>query len=298
MSGILSTFTISLLTKRRFLININSPCPLHDYLIPAHFEWRYNSSILTNRTSSYQDLTLDRSAKIRSYLSGISNINKYFKRDVNFVRVNWDFTEEFRKRPHIGCEIPWITKLQYADMYKQLYNFLFKPSPFLVRALNDFDRTQRTRHKIACAHVRFGGNINMPFDYKRVKLPLGMLWNYFDNLDKEEYDFFVASDTNGVKHLAKQRYPGNMIDTPGQITHIDQPSLNNQREGFMKQLLDFYTLVRCDILIITSSGFGMLAAYIREVDTGLYCWIGRDIRPCSRYTIHNTFPGEMLAPGS
>ncbi|OWF36969.1 hypothetical protein KP79_PYT13526 [Mizuhopecten yessoensis] len=138
----------------------------------------------------------------------------------------------------------------------------------------------------------------MPWDDKRSKSPLGILWKYFDQLNKTKYDFFVASDTNGVKDLAKKRFPGNMIDTPGKITHIDQSYHNDPRQGFLKQLLDFYTLVNCDILIITSSGFGMLAAYVRQVDTGLYCWRGTYLRPCSRYTIHNTFPGEVLAPGS
>ncbi|XP_069142175.1 uncharacterized protein [Argopecten irradians] len=295
ISGILTTFIISLLTQRRFYINFNSPCTLQNYLIPAQFEWRYDTSFHSNRTHFYQDLFFHEYKNIKAYFNGSKDINMYFKHDVNFLRTNWDFTEDFRKRPTIGCEVPWITKLQYADMYQQLFNLLFKPAPVLIQALRDHNSKQRTRPKLACAHVRLGGTKFMADD-KREDRPLGVLWKYFDQLNKTEYDMFVASDTKMVKELARRRFPRNIIDTPGTVTHIDNPDNDHPCEGFLKQLLDFYILANCDILIITRSGFGMLAAYVREVDAGLYCWSGRYLRPCSRHTIHNVFPGEMLAP--
>ncbi|XP_033761877.1 uncharacterized protein LOC117343565 [Pecten maximus] len=296
MSGILSTLVISLLTKRRFLIKHDKPCLIEDYLIPAdRFDWRFNKSILLNKTSSYQDLSARKSTNLRKYLSGSLDINTYFEHDVNFVRMNWDFTEEFRKRRNIEDEIPWVTKLKYADMYKQLFNFLFTPSPLFAKALNEV-KSQRTRPKIACAHLRVGGNPTMPGDDRRKRLRVDLVWKHFKKLNKRIYDIFIATDAEHVKRMAKKRYPANIIDTPGKITHIDQPNRNDPGVGFLKQLLDFYTLMNCDVLITSESGFSIFAAYLRDTDSDLYCLRSEGIIPCTRYTINDIFPGHFLAP--
>ncbi|XP_069141051.1 uncharacterized protein [Argopecten irradians] len=298
MSGILSTCIISVLTKQPFLVNFDKPCTLQDYLVPATFEWRYNASIFQRSNTAYHNLIDYRSKKIKSFLTGSQDINIFFSMGVNFIRMNWDFTESFRKRPNIGSEIPWLTKLTYADIYKQMFDMLFKPSPLLDQALKEQYRTRRSRPKIACAHVRVGGNPTIPKDLKRKNKPLEILWQYFDTLNKTEYDLLISSDSEQVKDAGKKRYRGNMIDTVGKIIHIDRRSKTDPNEGFLKMMLDFYTLITCDKLIITNSGFGILTAYVRQTDDGLYCWRGRDLRPCSRYTVHNTFPSEILAPGS
>ncbi|XP_021374164.1 uncharacterized protein LOC110463691 [Mizuhopecten yessoensis] len=290
IAGIMTTFVISILAKRRFLINFDKPCFLRDYVVPAFFDWQYNPSFLWNKTSSYYKLRNNNYKQIEKYMFGKEDINNYFRKDVIFLRMNWDFTSDFRKRPNIEKDIPWMMKFHQADIYKHFLDVLFKLSPAPVSALNEQYRTQRKRNKLACVHIRHGTNPNMPRDNKRPEQPLDILWGLFDTLNKDEYDLFVASDTDSIKALAKKRYPQNMLDTPGSITHIDQPHKNDPREGFLKQLLDFYTLVSCDILIIPSSGFSILAAFVRNIDTGLYCWRGQDLIPCSRYTINDIFP--------
>ncbi|XP_021368489.1 uncharacterized protein LOC110460096 [Mizuhopecten yessoensis] len=297
MSGILSTLVISLLTKRRFLINHDKPCALENYLVPVNFDWRYNKSIQINTASSYQDLTAHNSKTLRKYLTGDLDINTYFHQDVSFLRMDWDFTEDFRKRPNINSEIAWIQNLSYADMYKQLYYLLFKPSPLLENALKD-QNMHRSRPKLACAHVRVGDNPNMPGDDRRTRPRKDIIWHHFDKLNKDEYDIFIATDSNSVKKRAKIRYPANIIDTPGRITHIEQQYKFDPCEGFLKQLLDFYLLISCDTLILTRSGFGMLAAYLRGTDSELYCLQEGDLMPCSRYTLHHgqIYPGQMHAP--
>ncbi|XP_033733659.1 uncharacterized protein LOC117322824 [Pecten maximus] len=293
IAGIMTTFIISILAKRQFLINFDTPCLLQDYVVPAHYDWRYNSSILVNRTSSYHYLKGRHYKKIDKYMFGGSDFNTYFKHDVDFLLMNWDFINEFRKRPNIAYDIPWITKYHQVDIYKHVYNLLFKLSSLSVHALNRHYRTKRRRNKIACAHIRIGENPNMPeIGTRNRPVPsLKVLWDYFDSLNKNEYDLFIASDTDGVKTFAKERYPENMIDTPGKITHIDQPYKNDPVEGFLKQLLDFYILSECDILVIPpKSGFSMLAAFIRNKDDGIFCLKKEELVPCSRYTMTDILP--------
>lgn len=296
LSGILTTFTVALLTKQRFLINNNSPCPLQDYLVPGQVDWRYNMRILSNRTSKYYNFMNSNSGKIRDHFNGKRDLNKFFSHDVNFIRINWDFTEEFRLRPDIFSTVPWIKTLDYADIYKELLNFLFTPSALL---LNELTAMNRTRMKTACAHIRHGRSFNMPKDIVRKRQPLDTLWTFMDKLDKDVYDIFIAADNDYVKKLAKNRYPDNIIDTTGDIVHLDKSLSNtklNPRNGFLKVLLDFYTLASCDILIIQNSGFGIMASYLRNGDSGLYCWKEGKIKPCTRRTIPIEYPHPILAP--
>ncbi|XP_069105762.1 uncharacterized protein [Argopecten irradians] len=286
IAGIVTTFIISILSRRQFLINFDTPCLLEDFLAPGDYDWRYNSSVAKNRSSSFHDLNNNRHKKIYKHMLGKSDFNTFFNDDVIFLLMNWDFIKYFRLRRNISREIPWLTKYHQADIYKHVYKFLFKLSPLSDQALNDHYRSRRQRSKIACAHIRIGRNPNMPRDIiTRVAPTLDTLWKYFDTLNMKEYDLFVATDTDSVKTEAKRRYHDNMIDTPGNITHIDQTSNSDPREGFLKQLLDFYILMECDKLIIPSdSGFSMLAALLRDDEDGLYCWRDTTFVPCSRYT--------------
>ncbi|XP_069107074.1 uncharacterized protein [Argopecten irradians] len=286
IAGIVTTFIISILSRRQFLISFDTPCLLEDFLAPGDYDWRYNSSVAKNRSSSFHDLNNVRHKKIYKHMLGISDFNNYFKDDVIFLLMNWDYINTFRLRIDISREISWITKYHQADIYKHVYNFLFKLSPFSVRALHERYLTKRKRSKIACAHIRIGRNPNMPSDVTyKVAPPLITLWKYFDTLNKEEYDLFVATDTDSVKTEAKTRYPDNLIEILGNITHIDQTSSGDPREGFLTQLLDFYILIGCDVLIISNqSGFSLLAAYLRDRDDDLFCWRGRNLIPCSRHT--------------
>ncbi|XP_069134466.1 uncharacterized protein [Argopecten irradians] len=292
IAGIVTTFIISILSNRHFLIHFDTPCLLQDYLIPNHYDWRYNSSILVNKTSSFHDIKNWDYKKIDKYISGGSDFNEHFRTDIVFLLINWDFISEFRKRPNIANDIPWISQFHQSDIYKDFYKFLFKLTNVSGNALAHHEKTRRKRKKIACAHVRIGRNPTIPQDTGNpVKLPLDVLWKYFDSVNRDEFDFFVASDSDSVKTDAKKRYPDNVIDTPGKITHIDQHTDSDPADGFLKQLLDFYILMRCDKLIISeNSGFGMLAAFIRNTNYELYCWVGRDLIPCSRYTVNDIMP--------
>lgn len=298
LSGILTVFVISIITKQQFLIHHDNPCQLEDYLVPRLLDWRFNPNILVNRTSTYHDLKNHKSDRIREYLDGSQNLSSYFTHDVNFVRINWDYTDTFRMRTNIGEEVPWIRSLHYADIYKEVFNFLFIPSEFVSAELEYQIRTQK---RTACAHIRYGGNPNMPDDLRRERQPLSVLWKFMDKLDKDIYDIFISADSDDVRKIAKNRYRDNIIDTWGKIAHIDRPRAAtpvDPRESFLKQLLDFLALTRCDILIIQSSGFGINAAYLRNHDLALYCWENRAIVPCTRHTLPGKYHTQILAPRS
>ena len=56
--------------------------------------------------------------------------------------------------------------------------------------------------------------------------------------------------------------------------------------GFRKVLMDFYVLSKCDILLVTGSGFGRLASYLRLDQSELYCFSNTHVNKCEHYNIH------------
>ncbi|XP_060077076.1 uncharacterized protein LOC132556657 [Ylistrum balloti] len=297
LSGILSTLVLSTLTNRTFKINFDSPCVLSEYLRPNLYDWTIGHSDFENKSTSYHVLTNSRYHKMGKELTP-KGLYKYFQSDVAYIRMNWDLTRQFRKYPNIQKYAAWITELHFSDIYFKLFNTLFKPSQEIVQDLTNI-RKNATRSKTACAHLRIGGNPSMRNDRPRSdKNRLKVVWSLLDKLDTNIYNIFIATDDDSVRKMSRERYKHNFIDIQGSIMHIDQSSYRRGDvcEGFRKQLLDFLFLTSCDILLLSNSGFGMMAAYLRTHKTGLYCWTDSGIVPCSRYTVHDFYPLPILAP--
>ncbi|OWF37382.1 uncharacterized protein LOC110467510 isoform X2 [Mizuhopecten yessoensis] len=297
LSGILSTLVLATLTNRTFKINFDNPCVLSKYLGPNQYNWTIGRSEYEGKSTSYHILTNNLYHKMGKELTP-KGLQKYFQRDFSFIRMNWDLTRQFRKYPNIQKYAPWITELHFSDIYLNLFNTLFKPSQEIVKVLANI-RNDTTRSKTACAHLRIGGNPSMRNDHPRNdKNSLKAVWSFLDQLYINDYNIFVATDDDSVRKTARERFKNTFIDIPGSIMHIDQSSYRRGDvcEGFKKQLLDFLFLATCDVLVLSNSGFGMMAAYLRTHKTGLYCWTGSGIVPCSRYTVHDFYPLPILAP--
>ncbi|XP_033753753.1 uncharacterized protein LOC117337075 [Pecten maximus] len=297
LSGILSTFVLASLTNRTFKINFDTPCVLSEYLQPNIYNWTIGHSEFKNKSSSYHVLSNSLFHKMGKDLTS-EGLRKYFQADVCFVRMNWDLTRQFRKYPNIQKYVSWITELHFSDIYFKLFDTLFKPSPEIVKDL-DTIRKNTSRSKTACAHLRIGGNPSMRNDHPRIdKNALKTIWSFLDQFDSNIYNIFVATDDETVRKTARERYKNTFIDIQGSIMHIDQSSYRQGDvcEGFKKQLLDFLFLTKCDVLVLSNSGFGMMAAYLRTHTSGLHCWTDTGVVPCSRYTVHDFYPLPILAP--
>ncbi|XP_069114159.1 uncharacterized protein [Argopecten irradians] len=297
LSGILSTLVLAALTNRTFKINFDSPCMLSEFLRPNLYDWTMEPSDVANRSSSYHILSNSLYHKMGKELTP-TGLHKYFQADVCYVRMNWDLTRKFRRYPNIQKYAPWITDLQFSDIYYKIFNTLFKPSEGISKDLSDI-RENINSKKTVCAHLRMGGNPSMRNDHARNdKNSLKVVWSFLDNFNSSSYNIFIATDDDSVRHGARDRYRDRCVDIKGNILHIDQTSYRQGDvcEGFKKQLLDFLFLTTCDVLVLSNSGFGMMAAYLRTLTTGLYCWTNVGIVPCSRYTVHDFYPKPVLAP--
>ncbi|XP_033744906.1 uncharacterized protein LOC117330598 [Pecten maximus] len=292
MSGMYSAYVISIILHKHFLIRYTKSGNLTDFLSPTTFDWRYNSSILAGRTWGYQDFFIKTPDALKKRdLAGLQNL---FSKDVNFVRFNWDYTLHFRKFRRIQNVIPWVLELHFADIYSKFFHTLFKPKNSIKEEVNSV--VQNTR-KLACAHIRMGGSETIPGDDKHTdKSQLKYVWNLLKTLENRNYSIFVATDAQFVREQAKILF-NHLLEAKGRILHIDWKTKGEGlASGYRRVVVDFFVLTKCDVLILTKSGFGLMAAYLNSDVSKMYCLTPSELIPCSRYTLNDNFPGEFLSP--
>ncbi|XP_069135871.1 uncharacterized protein [Argopecten irradians] len=285
LSGMLSTYVISLLTNQTFLVRHNKPCPLEDYLDYRHHNWVFDPDLVEELNHQYLPYFCKVPTSVRSHRRELLAVT--FSKDVNFVRMNWDYTEHFRATKGIGNVAPWITTLQYSDIYRHFFNSLFKLKQEMIDLLQDIKGDK----KLACAHIRMGEQ-----GIVRTTLPeLDYIWKILKQREKQKFSVFIATDSNLVRRKAKSIFARSMVEIEGIITHIDVTKKGDVCAGFRKAVLDFFMLTLCEELVITRSGFGIMAAYLRERDK-LLCLTPNGVAPCTRYTIHDIYPSPILSP--
>ncbi|XP_033754575.1 uncharacterized protein LOC117337619 [Pecten maximus] len=284
LSGILSTFGLAIISRRHFKIRHDKPCALDNYLEPHKYDWKLNESIIPI-TAQFMNLIDNNSYHLRVSAVKTNHLDNVFRNDVTLIRMNWDMTQDFRLRPNITDDFPWITKLQYADIYSELYHYLFKPGKIVLDKFADIEK-RRKHGLLACSHARAGDNRNA--DFTRI-------WKFLSNLDSSKYDIYLASDQQYVRDAGIKYLHGyDVITMSGRLGNIDFSEVGC--DAFMTSMVDFYTLTKCDLLVITDSGFSMISAYVRGTSDNLYCTGKLDIFPCSRNTLEDVYPGNMLAP--
>lgn len=295
LNGIFITYLLSLLTNQTFKIVHTSPCQLENYLIPNTIDWRIDEKkLLQTKSISYN--VYDCARKLSTILKDSNLKQTIFKSDVNLIRLNWDYTKYIRHRTDIVSSIPWLSKFHISDVHSILFHSLFRPSDTLVSKVENIKRTWPQRRTNVCAHIRMGKNPNMPKDPIRMKnhATLENIWLFLERFVSDLYNIIIVTDSDAVLLTAKQKFPENFVSIPGNIWYIDDTE--NDCDTMEKNLVDFYILWHCDILVLSKSGFGLKAAQIRSPSKELYCALDSGaVVPCSRYTLPVLYP-DFFAP--
>ncbi|OWF42012.1 uncharacterized protein LOC110461744 [Mizuhopecten yessoensis] len=292
MSGMFSAYVISVMLRKHFLIRYTRSSNLTDYLAPNSFDWKYNSAILANRSWGYQNFVSETPDAIKK--QDLTGLDTLFSKDVNFVRINWDYTEHFRKFPGLQKVIPWLLELHFSDIYLKFFNTLFKPTNMITKAVN---KVVQNVTKLACAHIRIGRSDTIKIDAKHTdEKQLIHIWNLLKTMEASNYSIFIATDAEFVQRRARTLFK-HLLETEGRVLHIDRSAEGDGVVGgYKKVVVDFFVLTKCDVLVLTLSGFGIMSSYLNTKVSQLYCLTPHELVPCSRYTVHNVIPGQVLSP--
>lgn len=292
LKGITMVYIMSLLSKRKFAIDMKKPCELEHFLEPNLLDWKGPSKaeitgkpvVILDYFEYYDAFKIE---FMKNDLDPATTVaHKYVR-----MKSNQDWTRIYRTLSVAHERFPQLYIYHSSDLLRIIYNGLFKPSPELHKLVENFMKDNVAGSKLACLHARMGEEEYIRYTMRQITTPLKFL-KQFD--DRDDYKILVATDNHDVKKLSKNMFK-NFVDTSGPIKHIDfmlNGSMSEEQKcsGFMRTMVDHMILRRCDNLVLTESGFGVSAASLRHTSRGLYVYKKNDkVLPTKRSLLREVF---------
>ena len=257
LKGILTFYQLSKKHRRPFYIHWTLPYPLTDYLVPANYDWRIDSSEISFDTR----YTLP--VKTLSNTRG-NHINK-------LIIEGW--LKRSRKDIHVVSNWPL-----YEDLYPKLFNELFRPSPLLEEALRPYEAKGRY-YSYTFRFMRLLGDfedvrgdiLDEDEREKLIQKNLKELKKLMESLPKG-YKALVTSDSGTFLSRVEGSdsriftVPGNRIHPVAFFHHREKVSVNP--DSFLKSFVDFFLIMRAEkVYALTTdkmynTGFPKVAAKI------------------------------------
>ena len=286
LRGIYSVYILSVFQNRTFGIDIKKPCPIEGFIQPNVLDWRVPSNVTANKTVGRASL-LDRKAPPLTVEKILEKIP-----DTDIVRItfNEDFIDVFRfyKPDNKTFHKPgnetfnFLQHLINSDIHRIIYHGLFKLKKPFEEQLNQFFNKKIGDHKLISAHIRMGDTGGRQ---KHSQKDLDKIWTFLIQYSKlSDYKIFIAADNQTVKNVAGHLFGEQYVGLTEKIIHIDHVKYRNETAcgGHRLSFLEQAILARSDTLLLTSSGFGIEAAYIRQKREQLYCYLKTDgVIPCT-----------------
>ena len=282
--GIISVYLLAMLTNRRFAILYDSPCELTKFLIPRDYDWTLCSQYIKKLPES----KIQNFGLYTSFKKDIINMNlqNNLTSKVVFIHANKMWIKEIMSHPKAAQNIPWAVGKTIPKVNGLVLSRLFQPSQLLADGLQTFLENISRNRKLICSHLRIGKNPTIPKDSKRAPVDVIAIFKFLKKFDaSSRHAIYVASDSEEVKLSVKGNFTnGNIVDLP--IIHVDY-FFKAQRsiacDGLYTALLEQHILSRCDLLLLTRSNFGAMAAYMspKEQEVFIYFFPNKTIIPVS-----------------
>ncbi|XP_053385397.1 uncharacterized protein LOC123538540 [Mercenaria mercenaria] len=277
--GIVSSFLLALLTNRTFIVDMTSPCKLKSFLLPNIYNWSMCTAFLetvSKKNFSYFKYVYGNTRK--KFVNQIKSFNfdKNWTKRVVILRFNANTINGIRQHKQAKTRLKWLMNVTNAEAMHLVLHTLFKPNQRILKdAVQFYDNRILGRH-LVCSHIRIGKNPSIPADNTRARKPNEtVIFEFLDRYDDDrKHAIYIASDSDDIKRHAEIRFKS-FVNINRTIVHIDRlgklrPFTKEACEGFYSVLFEQLILTLCDTLVLTPSGFGSTAAYLRGVSDNLY----------------------------
>ena len=288
--GLVSAYILASMLDRDFGVHIPLPCDLSNFMSTRNLDWRVTASEL--KGGGVQTLQkLDNAAVVfAKKLVSSPDIERELPSDVTVLTWNMEVVKYLRQHS-LASRLDWMTGKTVPEIYREALNDLFRLNPELEDQLNTFKKLVPEGRKLVCAQVRMGRYPGFPdvgswLAFEDFPVLANFLTKYNDSL---HYRVLVTSDSAKIVQMATQKFPDVSISIPGPITHIDKSRGTDICDGFKKTILDEYALSTCDVLVISESGIGKVASFLRGRDDELYLFRHLKVEPFKREGI---FPNK------
>ena len=259
--GILTSFTLALVTDRAFFIDHPTPVLLHQFFHAAHPElhWVF-----------FDELTRDRSVLLERFDSGTPSIGDYGSANLSFydqydvVVQHNTYPKPFGILQNPALSSDLVDGLQSLDEHILagcMMSYLLVPNLELQYRVNNVTKELVDKHKsLLAVQVRTGDN------QVKDRSVLESLFGIFEtcisqiqHASEHAYRLFVTSDSDEVMELFLAAFP-DALTNPGSIMHIDGVWGNADQVSFGKLVLDHLMISQGEELVISRSGFSEYAA--------------------------------------
>ena len=280
LRGMTSVYILALLTRRRFLIDMDHPCSISHVLQPNIVDWRFpkrTESQWQNRTKLVINAMPLWPKFIRQNMTRIIQsedfVSLWSSYDDIYMSTNGFYVTDALRNPYLN--VSWLLgslplkQATQESLFPLLFEILFRPKLLVSHAVERILR--RNYQRLTCLHIRMGRNPSNPRDVRfprRINLTEIMLDFLVKNpflITPNETILFIASDSEqAIKDVARH-YPDSSITVPGPIIHIDNQDSQNMSmrqtlcDGLVKVIVEFYILGECHYSLLSRSGFSLWA---------------------------------------
>ncbi|XP_067652373.1 uncharacterized protein [Haliotis asinina] len=285
--GIVASYVISVMTGRGFGIELNKPCELSNFLHPNEVNWTVSPEIHGFKSDTCSKL--DSGAHYMRVKLSTDDVSKIFPENITYLTFNTDFVQYLKQNAKYRNNLGWMVNASLSEIYAKSWRTLFCLKDDLQKDLDKFLSLVPRNYSLICAQIRMGKNPSIPKDSETRNDPesINTIWEFLHHYnDTSKYKIFVSTDSENMWNESFRLFPNNSVTIPGVIAHVDK---SPRCEGFRKVILDQEALSHCDTLLITNSGVGRIAAFLRQREDNLYCFMNRKLTKCN-YTSPEFMP--------
>ena len=274
--GMTSAFLFALLTNRTFIIDMPNPCDISQFFQANVYDWQKCRDKIKRKNMKVHSLMNRDADKFKNRIPH-TNFDQLWTDEVIYIQTNVYFVEAVRRHPLVDERIPWLNNRTWEDIIGHILGVLFRVQENISNRVVEFAQNYINKKQIVCAHVRCGRNPSIPNDGMKDKSApnvhkiLNFLKSYEDG---NKYTVYVASDSENVRQECRKMV-GNCVVSNQTIFHIDMSPFSSQKtacDGFSTVIFEQLILSRCDVLLLTRSNFGAMAAYERGRSENLYLY--------------------------
>ncbi|KAL3848086.1 hypothetical protein ACJMK2_018967 [Sinanodonta woodiana] len=281
--AIVTTYLISVLSNRSYGILMNNPCRLESFLAPNNVNWIVKEEELDGLCARDFYMYNDLAENFRQHqMIEWAHFDKLFPEDVIYFHTAQDYVTSIRRNKLTADVMPWLHNFTLGQVYGYVMRHLFVLNNYTKKQLDDVFSNQVKGRSLVCAHIRMG--IKGVDAERTARNEMHAIWEFLQRYnDVSKYSIYVATDSNETKLEAKKLFREQFVDTVGLI---DQMERVRDCGVFRRVIVEQQILTRCDVLVLTRSSLGLIAAFMRDTNKGLHCFFKERVFPCRMEVLH------------
>lgn len=268
----MTTYAISLLTNRHFVINLSKPCQLENIFEPNVIDWKLKTIPDYNDLSKHY-LNIDNFNFVKNSFMGINFINYYFYTDVIVVTTGLNLIQHLsinikhhERLKQLGFE---INKFNLESQFNNWYKKVFKLNKIYQNQFQNMLKIAKpnVQSHLICAQIRIGANGDLEFTNRN---NTKFYWNFIrdkflsDVNKSKNYKLFITTDVEDVIDEAIKEFGvDRVVAFRNRSIHLELARSTDCKK-FSGVFLDFNLLGECDEGIISHSGFGFFGILNRQ----------------------------------